>query len=274
MAVERVTVGNVEIITVVDTFMEFPWAVFFPSKDASLFEPYKSLYPQSWGENRFRTRAGTYVIRSQGKTILCDTGVGPGPHDWLGGLRGGLMDDMKAKGISPDEIDLVVFTHLHPDHVGWNLNPEGRPNFPKATYFVPEGDWNAFSKALAANPHMQQVMPLREMGKMELVAGERALTSEVTAIPTPGHTPGHTSLMISSSGERAVVMGDMAHHPAQVDQIEWCSGFDSDHAQTISSRRRLFDLVESEGLVAAFCHFPDAFGKLVRLQGKRIFQAL
>jgi len=121
---------------------------------------------------------------------------------------------------------------------------------------------------------MQLVTPLREMGKMELISGERALTEEVSTLPTPGHTPGHTSLLISSAGEKAVVMGDMAHHPAQVDQIDWCSGFDNDHPQTVASRRKLFEMVESEGLVAAFCHFPEPFGKLVRLEGKRVYRAL
>jgi glyoxylase-like metal-dependent hydrolase (beta-lactamase superfamily II) len=274
MAVHKVTVGNVEIISLLDTPMEFPWAVFFPGKDPALFEPYRSLYPGSFGEGRFRTHASTYAIRSKGKTILCDTGVGPGPHDWLGGARGNLMNDMKAKGVSPDEVDLVVFTHLHGDHVGWNLDSAGQPTFPKAKYLVPQGDWEFFGKNLAANPQMQLVTPLREMGKMELISGERALTEEVSTLPTPGHTPGHTSLLISSAGEKAVVMGDMAHHPAQVDQIDWCSGFDNDHPQTVASRRKLFEMVESEGLVAAFCHFPEPFGKLVRLEGKRVYRAL
>jgi glyoxylase-like metal-dependent hydrolase (beta-lactamase superfamily II) len=254
--------------------MEFPWTAFFPGKDPAIFEPYRALYPSSFGDNRFRTQASCYAIRSGGKTILCDTGVGPGPHDWLGGLRGRLMEDMKAKGVSAEEVDVVVFTHLHVDHVGWNLGAGGTPNFPKAVYLVPQGDWDFFGKALSANPQMGQVLPLKEMGKLELFSGEKALTPEVTTIPTPGHTPGHTSLMISSAGEKAVVMGDMAHHPAQVDEIDWCSGFDMDHAQTPASRRKLFDEVESEGLLAAFCHFPEPFGRLVRLEGKRVYRAL
>lgn len=274
MAPTKVTVGNVEIVSVVDTPMEFPWPVFFPGKDPAIFEPYRGRYPQSFGENKFQTQASCFVIRSQGKTILCDTGLGPGPHDWLGGRRGRLIDDMKAKGVSPEEIDIVVFTHLHGDHVGWNLNSGGAPNFPRASYFVPQGDWDFFNKALPANPQMQLVIPLKDMGKLELFSGEKALTAEVSTLPTPGHTPGHTSLMVSSGGEKAVVMGDMAHHPAQVEHIEWCSGFDTDHAVTTDSRRRLFDQVESEGLLAAFCHFPQPFGKLVRLEGKRIFQML
>ena len=69
-------------------------------------------------------------------------------------------------------------------------------------------------------------------------------------------------------------MGDMAHHPSQVDRIDWCSAFDLDHPTVIENRRKLFDLVESEELIAAFCHFPQSFGRLVRLDGKRIFQAL
>lgn len=268
----KVTVGNVEIIWLVDTPMEFPWAVF--GGDPAAYEPYRSLYPSSFGDNRFRTQANCFAIRSQGKTILCDTGVGPGPHAWLGGLEGHLIGDMKTKGMSPDEVDIVVHTHLHGDHVGWNIGAGGTPNFPRATYMAPQGDWDFFGRDLAANGQMQQIVPLKDLGRLEIFSGEKALTAEVTTIPSPGHTPGHTSLLVSSVGEKAILMGDMAHHPAQVDHIEWCSAFDADHSQTKESRQKLFERAESEGLVAVFTHFPEPLGRLVRLEGKRVFQTL
>ncbi len=274
MAGPKVTVGDVEIIALVDTPFEFPWKLFFPDRDPAEFDAYRNLYPRSTGDGNFRTQAGAYVIRSQGQTNLCDTGIGPGPIAMLGGIRGRLLDDMRDKGIKPEDIDIVVHTHLHGDHVGHNLDSNGAPNFPKAKYLVPEADWQFFSEALSANPQMQQVVPLKELGKLELFSGERALTSEVTTYPTPGHTPGHTSLLISSGGEKAIVTGDLAHHPAQVDHVEWCSGFDMDHTTTAETRRKVFDQMESQGLLAAFCHFPDSFGRLVRLEGKRVFQAL
>jgi glyoxylase-like metal-dependent hydrolase (beta-lactamase superfamily II) len=108
---------------------------------------------------------------------------------------------------------------------------------------------------------------------LELFSGEQSLTNEVTTYPTPGHTPGHTGLLISSSGERAIITGDLAHHPTQVDNVDWCSVFDTDAAATSETRRKLFDQMEVDGLIAAFCHFPERFSRLTRLEGKRVFQA-
>jgi len=255
--------------------MEFPWNMFFPSVAAADLESYRSTYPASHGEGKFRTQAGCYAIRSQGRTILCDTGIGPGPIDFLGGVRGRLLDDMRDKGVDPKDVDDVVFTHLHPDHVGWNLGADNKPTFLKARYLVPQADWDFFRQSMDANPQMQQVLPLQKLGVLDLYSGERALTPEVTTYPTPGHTPGHSSLIITSGGERALITGDLAHHPAQVDRIEWCSGFDMDATKTVETRRKVFDQLEADGLLAAFCHFPEpGFGKLVRLQGKRIWQVV
>jgi glyoxylase-like metal-dependent hydrolase (beta-lactamase superfamily II) len=118
------------------------------------------------------------------------------------------------------------------------------------------------------------VMPLADQGVMDLISGEQTLTPEVSTYPTPGHTPGHTSLLVSSAGERAIITGDLAHHPAQLEHIDWCSAFDADARITTETRRKVFDQAEAAGLITAFCHFPDPFGQLVALEGKRVFRAL
>lgn len=275
MPASTIVVGKAQIIGLLDTFMEFPWNVFMPSVSRADIDRYKDQYPGSFSGDNFRTRAGAYVIRSEGKTIVCDTGVGPGPHAWLGGLTGNLVPDMESKGVSPAEVDYVVHTHLHGDHVGWNLTPDGKPTFPKAKYLVPQADWDFFTKNAASNPQMQVVTPLQDMGVMELVSGEKAITAEVTTYPTPGHTPGHQSLIITSDGERAIVTGDVAHYPAQFEHIDWCSSFDMDHPTTIETRRKLFAQLEADGLIAGICHLPEApFGRLIRSEGKRIWKAV
>jgi glyoxylase-like metal-dependent hydrolase (beta-lactamase superfamily II) len=275
MSESRVTVGNVEIVSLTDTAMEFPWPMFFPAVNMAEMEAYRSQYPDCFGSGVFRTKAGCYAIRSQGKTVLCDTGIGPGPVEFLGGIRGRLLDDMRSKGVVPADVDIVVHTHLHPDHVGWNLTPEGKPTFPKAKYYAPRADWDAFNAAIESNPHMQQVVPLKDLKALELFSGEVALTPEVSTYATPGHTPGHASIMVSSGGEKALVTGDVAHHPAQVDRTEWCSGFDMDAATTTATRRRVLDMLEADGVMTAFCHFPGSgFGRIVRQAGKRAWQAL
>ena len=272
MAGAKVTVGNVEVVSLLDTAMEFPWEAFFPNNDRSDFDAYKEMYPGAYaGDGKFRTYAHCYALRSQGKTVLVDTGIGPG-------MNGRLLEDMIAKGVPLESVDVVVFTHLHPDHVGWNLTVDNVPTFANARYLAPQADWDHFSapNLAAQNPHMgTAVSPLKGLDVLDLFSGEKAITEELTTYPTPGHTPGHTSIMVSSAGERAIITGDLAHHPAQVDRTEWCSGFDGDPAQAVETRNKVFDRLEADGLVAAICHFPDpGLGKLVRLEGKRVWQAL
>ncbi|HET9477079.1 MAG TPA: MBL fold metallo-hydrolase [Dehalococcoidia bacterium] len=276
MPASTVVVGKTQIIGVTDALMQFPWTVFLAATVArSEIDAYKADYPGSFAGENFGTRAGGYVIHSEGKTILCDTGVGPGPHAWLGGLTGNLVPDMESKGISPSEIDFVVFTHLHGDHVGWNLTGQGKPTFPNARYVVPQADWDFFNQNTASNPQMQLVTPLQDMGLLDLVSGEKAITSEVTTYPTPGHTPGHQSLLVTSDGERSVITGDVAHFPAQVEHIDWPTNFETDNAAAIETRRKMFAQLEEDGVISAFCHFPEApFGRLIRSEGKRMWKAI
>ena len=110
---------------------------------------------------------------------------------------------------------------------------------------------------------------------MEFMDGEQALTSELTSLPTPGHTPGHMSIMISSQGERALILGDVLHNPVQAQETDWVSRADMDPEQTRITRRALMERLERDGIVVAAGHMPaPGFGKLVRLEGRRYWQAL
>lgn len=117
--------------------------------------------------------------------------------------------------------------------------------------------------------------PLERLGVLNLISGEHALTSEVTAIPTPGHTPGHMSLAIVSSGQRALIMGDMAVNPAQFTNPDWGFMFDMDQSTAAQTRRRFLDRAEAENATLIQCHMPaPGFGQLVRIRGRRYWQAL
>ena len=274
MADYKITVGNCEIISLHDLDLDFPAAMMFPNVPMPEFEAYRDLYPQSFGKIGYAADCGAYAIRSAGKTIVVDTGIGPGPIAMLGGLTGNLVPDMKAKGVPPESVDIVVHTHLHVDHVGWNMT-DGAPTFPNATYYGPQADYELFSQNLDANPHMQQVIPLKEMGKLELYSGEIALTPELTTMPTPGHTPGHSSMLLNSNGEKILITGDLAHHPAQVDRTDWSPSFDTYGAVAAATRKKVMERLEAEGHAAAFCHFVGSgFGRIVRQGNRRVFQAL
>ncbi len=275
MSSDKITVGNCEIISVHDLDLNFPSKMVFPNIAAADFDAYKDVYPTAFGPVGIAADCGGYAIRSGGKTIIVDTGFGPGPIPMLGGLKGNMLADMKSKGIAPESVDIVVHTHLHVDHVGWNIDADGKPTFPNARYYGPRADYDLFSQEMGSNPHMSQVVPLKEMGRLELFDGEITLTPEVTTVLTPGHTPGHSSVLVNSGGEKILITGDLAHHPAQVDRTEWSPSFDSDPTLAAETRLKMFKQLESEGTLAAFGHFPaSGFGHIKTANGKRIFQAL
>jgi glyoxylase-like metal-dependent hydrolase (beta-lactamase superfamily II) len=119
------------------------------------------------------------------------------------------------------------------------------------------------------------VWPLAELGLVEFMDGEHGLTPSLTALPTPGHTPGHMSLLVTSRGERAMILGDAAHSPVQVHETDWVSRADMDPELTRRTRRALMDRLEHDAIVVAAGHFEaPGFGRIVRLEGRRYWRGL
>jgi glyoxylase-like metal-dependent hydrolase (beta-lactamase superfamily II) len=279
MAGNRITIGNVEITSLSDGVLEFDLCNFFPSVPAGKWHPYEEhLTP----ERHVRFNLACFLVRSDGRNIVVDTGLGPRPADAPETPWGSLLDDFRNKGVRPEDVDMVVMTHLHRDHVGWNLqSQEGKhvPTFPRARYYLSAKDWEACHQPDLLRDRFpnapQCVWPLEELGLMELMEGEYALTSELTTLPTPGHTPGHMSIMITSQGQRGLILGDVLHSTVQVHETEWVSRADIDPEQTRITRRSLMERLEREGTTVAAVHFPaPGFGKIVRLEGLRYWQAL
>jgi glyoxylase-like metal-dependent hydrolase (beta-lactamase superfamily II) len=210
--------------------------------------------------------------------------MGAGPHPSRGNLTGNLLNELQNIGISPDDVDIVVHTHLHADHVGWNITYEdgvARPTFPKAKYLVPRADWEHFIQAnilsLPQNEHIRDhVAPLEELGVMELVEGGQIITSEISTLHTPGHTPGHQCILIDSQGQRGVVVGDVIHMSVQIEHSDWCAGVDLDKPTGQKSREDLLDQSEREGLLIVAGHFKvnEHFGRVARLEGRRYWQVI
>jgi glyoxylase-like metal-dependent hydrolase (beta-lactamase superfamily II) len=119
------------------------------------------------------------------------------------------------------------------------------------------------------------VWPLEQLGLVELMHGEHSITPELTAVPTPGHTPGHVSILVTSRGERALVLGDAAHTPVQFEEPDWVSRADMDPELTRQTRRALVERLEREKILVAAGHFEaPGFGRVVRLEGKRYWRGL
>jgi glyoxylase-like metal-dependent hydrolase (beta-lactamase superfamily II) len=290
MPESRFSVGNVEIIGITDIEVDFPMPLtqVFPDVPLEAWAQYQERYPEVFPRpDTWHPHFGGFLIRSQGRTILVDTGMGssatnPGAVEmFTGGQDGHLMEELQSVGVRPEDIDTVFFTHLHPDHVGWNLTQGGgdaRATFPQARYVTHEADWNAFQRPeVQANfpfPFWQETLgPLEALGVLDLLSGEQALTGEITAIPTPGHTPGSMSLSIASGNERALIIGDVVTNPAQVTETDWVFAFDMEPDIAVQTRKQMIDRAEADAALLIACHFPaPGHGRLIRLEGRRYWQ--
>ena len=279
MASNVIRVGNVEIMSLSDGMLEFDLCNFFPTIPSENWQPHEAHLTE---EHKVRFNLGSYLIRSDGRTILVDTGLGPKPAETPDVPWGLLMKDFAANGVRPEDVDMVVMTHLHRDHVGWNLRSEGQkyvPTFPKARYWMSAKDWEVCHRPDVQRDRFPNaptcVWPLLDLGLVELMHGEHSISRDLTAVPTPGHTPGHVSILVTSQGERALVLGDAAHNPAQIVEPDWVSRADMDPDLTRQTRRALVERLEREKILVAAGHFPaPGFGRIVRLEGRRYWQGL
>ena len=146
---------------------------------------------------------------------------------------GTLLDDLRAAGVAPDDVDIVINTHLHADHCGWNTRKDADgayvPTFPRARYLIQRGEWDAAThpnERTRATYLPENMLPLEASGQLELIDGETRVTDEITIIPTHGHTADHASVVLASGGEKAIYIGDMIQHPVQLERAAWVSSFD------------------------------------------------
>jgi glyoxylase-like metal-dependent hydrolase (beta-lactamase superfamily II) len=207
--------------------------------------------------------------------VLVDTGAGDlgahAPQVFLGidhstSVTGLLEENMRAAGLEPSEIDTVIITHAHPDHVGGTLDETGGLVFPNANYFISGEEWEFWNSdtAMAKAPAImidiarRNLHPLKE--RLTLLEDATEIVPGVRAIATFGHTPGHIALSVASEGERLLHVSDAALHPLQLEHPEWTPAFDLLPEQASTSKRRIFDLAaEEDALVFAhhFSPFPN-----------------
>jgi len=275
----KATVGNVEVTALLDAHLVMDPRQFLPAHAEAFVAEYGHLAD---ARGLLPMAVTCYLLRSGGKNILVDTGLGPRKRP---GFPGGNLDvAFRDAGLSPADIDVVVHTHLHIDHVGWNTfdHEDGTREvfFPNARFFIQQVEWDYWMTpeqiGHPANAHLAEcVEPLRNSGRITFVDGEQAIDENLTCVSTPGHTPGHVAIGIASAGERAVIVGDASHHPAQLLHPDWSPPFDIDPVQSAKSRDRLFDMAIDEQRLWIAGHWEHpGLGRLVRLDGKRVFQAL
>jgi glyoxylase-like metal-dependent hydrolase (beta-lactamase superfamily II) len=269
-----VVVGSIELQVVPDAVgLLAGYAEAYPDVPAEAWEPYRELYPELFADDQWRLPCQSHLIRSGGTTVLVDTRVGPpGLWEWTAESEGGLPGALEGLGVAREDVDLVFLTHLHIDHVGWNADLDGVPCFPRARYLV-HPDAVAFASSQDTRPHVRRCI-LSLADRFEPVSDEVALAPGVTAFEAPGHYPGHMAIRIESDGEQALLIADVAVHPALLQEPDWLYVSDGDPAESARTRHALLpDLVDRDVIVACG-HYPgDGFGRIVRRNGSVVWEA-
>jgi glyoxylase-like metal-dependent hydrolase (beta-lactamase superfamily II) len=218
-----------------------------------------NLRPEQWGE--WTSPFICLVVNTGDHLVLVDTGAGV-----LAPTTGRLLQNLKAEGIAPEEIDTVILTHGHPDHIGGNTDAQGKPAFPNARYVMWKDEWDFWTSEQAEqrlDEHIRELLlkfarenlpPIR--GQVDLFDRETEIVPGIRAVAAPGHTPGHMALEISSEGEKLLCISDAVLHPIHLEQPEWHAAVDFDPKQVVATRRRLLDRAASGKALVLTFHFP------------------
>ena len=207
----------------------------------------------------------TLVISTDKHTILVDTCVGNDkdrPLEQWHMRRGDYLQNLAKCGVQPNDVDFVMCTHLHADHVGWNTRMRSGqwvPTFPNAKYVFSSIDYDFFNSVSHGQPGYQSmidsVRPVVEAGQAAIVGYDFSINDEISLLSTPGHTPGHYCVKIHSGGQKAVLSGDLIHHPIQVAYPEWRTNFCQDPDLSCQTRKRFIDENTDTGTKVFAAHF-------------------
>jgi len=226
----------------------------------------------------------SFLVRTRHHTILVDSCVGndksrPQRPFWDMLKLDTFLPRLAQAGVQPEDVDYVMCTHLHSDHVGWNTRLyDGRwvPTFPNARYVFAKTEWESWQALHAREPQQQiidSMLPVIEAQQAQLVDDDFALDDEVWLEPTPGHTRGHASIHLTSAGAQAVVTGDMIHSPVQCLHPEWIIRADLDPQLAKRSRRCFLERYCDSAVTICATHFPQpSFGRIVPRQNAFWFE--
>jgi glyoxylase-like metal-dependent hydrolase (beta-lactamase superfamily II) len=246
------TVGKVKITKVVELETVGSTRFILPLASNDEIRKLPWLIPHfATEEGRLKMSIHSLVVETPKHRIVVDTGLGNdkegrGVPTW-NNRKGPYLQTMAAAGFPVESIDTVLCTHLHVDHVGWNtklVDGTWVPTFANARYLFGRTEYEHWRDHSDTEDKVavfkDSVQPIADAGRAELIASDAGLTEEISLIPTPGHSPGHMSILIRSEGEEALLTGDVAHHPCQMAHLDWSSTADSDPAQSPNARRDLF----------------------------------
>ena len=274
-----IRIGDVRITSICDAQVDLSVWHDLPAPAEgwrSLFDRYPWAFA---GPTLWRMHCHAFLIRTPEAALLVDTGPGPRarldrwlrwgfPDSWIGAVvqRSEMLpSSLGAAGEGPDTIDHVLTTHLHLDHAGWALSPDGAtPTFTRARHHVSAAEWEWLRTGDDDELRRQFqafLRPLMDHDVLEPTEGAVEIVPGVHTLPIPGHTPGHRAILVQAADEHVVLAGDLVHHPFQLGDPDW-AGYDGDEMLSRGGRRNLLARVAGEGWILAPSHFGDPFGTL------------
>jgi glyoxylase-like metal-dependent hydrolase (beta-lactamase superfamily II) len=264
-------IGDVTVTRVVEHSAALPASGFLPASTPEALASHADwLKPWSLDDDdNLRISIHALCVETEGRRIVVDTCIGqrplPGPYSLLSN-DGAFLIALADAGFAREDVDTVICTHMHFDHVGWNtMLVDGRwvPTFPNARYLLAEREYEHWTQAseeerfaASAVTFDDAVLPLFDAGVVDLVDVDHQVTAELALEHTPGHTPGHVAVRIRSQGEVAIITGDCAHHAVQFAEPDWHPHVDTDGDESTATRRRLVAECCDQPVLVIGTHFP------------------
>ena len=272
-------IGKVEIFQIVELEFGELLQTFLKNATPENIKKIKWLYPDYADETgKLKALVQSFLIKSENKNILIDTCNGNDKNrkdipEW-GNLQTGFLKKLNKLGVSEKDIDIVACTHLHMDHIGWNTKRENGkwvPTFPNARYLFSKKEyeyWASMPKEEIQDDKTafeDSIAPITKAGLADLVPPNHKIDRNVSFIPTPGHTPSHVSILIESENQRAIISGDIIHHPCQFVKPDWKMGVDVFPDKAANTRNRVLDEIADTETLFIGSHFSDpVIGKVAR----------
>jgi glyoxylase-like metal-dependent hydrolase (beta-lactamase superfamily II) len=255
-------VGTIRCTVLSDGYRSYPAEWFFSNADPLRLR--QALARYRLPQETILSPYGCMLIETGRHVILCDTGAGPGAA-----TTGAIVARLEMAGIRPRDVDTVVLSHAHPDHIGGTLTAAGQPTFPNARHILAEAEYEFWtggpsrlramnvpdqfrSEALALAPGI--LHGIRH--HLELIGGETAIAPGITAIPAPGHTPGHLAILVASGDDALLNIGDAVLHPAHLEEPGWRNALDLAAEEAARTRQTLLQRAAAGNMRVMGFHFP------------------
>jgi glyoxylase-like metal-dependent hydrolase (beta-lactamase superfamily II) len=282
MAAEHIRkwqIGDVEVVRIVEVNAhEDPFTMLSADITPEIARSHGWLVPHfATPEGRMKISFQAFVLRSGKDKVMIDTCIGNDrerEYPIFTNMQTSFLEDLEVSGYPRESVTKVLCTHLHFDHVGWNtmkVNGKFVPTFPNARYLFGRAEYDHWQMLKRTGGYhdfshlVDSIDPITEAGLADFIEPTTRITDEVSLIPTPGHTPGHVSVMIRSKGEEAIITGDMMHHPIQLAETGRAGNFDMDKEQGVKTRMEMFKRVEDKDILLIGTHFCDpSSGYVVR----------